>query len=92
MSDENEVPYLTERLGKVIKDARISPRIVASVTSIHWTTIYAVLKGRDSNPLTTKVLNEFVDKVEKLVNEGKVPFTETLPHTERAERLKTLIS
>lgn len=92
MSEETEIPYLTESLGKAIRDARISPRIVANVTSIHWTTIYAVLKGRDSNPLTTKVLNEFVTKIEKLVDEGKLPFTENLSHSERAERLKPLIS
>lgn len=86
---------LGTRTSRLIKGANISPRILAAVTKIHYTTIYAIIKDRSSEetayPSTLHILNTTLDRLEKLIEEGKLPFTDDLSHTARTTRLTTLL-
>lgn len=86
---------LGERTKRVIKGANISPRILAAVTKIHFTTIYATMRNSKQEsiayPITVDTLTKALDSIEKLINEGTLPFEDALSHDARIEALKALL-
>lgn len=84
---------LAERTTRVIRDARISPRILASLTPLHYTTVYSVINGEvPSRPVTEKVLTDTLDTLDILLKEGLLPLVGKMTHKEMSEKLAALIS
>ena len=82
---------LAERLTRVLRDARVSPRVLSAATKVHYTSIYALKKDRNGSPLTVDVLNKALDKIEALMAAGRLPLEGKIPQVEKAERLKILL-
>ena len=86
---------LGQRTKRLIAGANLSPRILAAVTKIHFTTIYAIIRDRkgdgDSYPITVETLTNTLDCIDKLLASGKLPFDSGMSHDKRAETLKTLL-
>jgi hypothetical protein len=89
------IESLGQRTKRLIRSAGISPRILAAVTKIHFTTIYAIIRDKskagNSNPLTVDILTKTLDSLDTLIADGKLPFKPETLHKERAEVLKSLI-
>jgi hypothetical protein len=84
---------LGERTARVIVDARISPRILASLTPLHYTTVYSVMNGTVPNrPVTAKVLEDTLDGLERLVKEGVIPLVGKMTHKEMSQKLADLLN
>lgn len=83
---------LAQRTANIIKDAGISPRILGAATKLHWTSIYAIMNGREPNPLTKDALHKACDKIEQLIVDGKLPFSSDVPHAKRTEKLVELLA
>lgn len=87
---------LGERTKRIIKDARISPRILSSVTKVHYTTIYNLMRGdyteNTAYPNTVQTLSNALDKITQLIETGKLPFPNGTKHTEQAEKLEILLA
>lgn len=90
-----DVELLGTRVKRVIKCAGISPRILAAVTKIHFTTIYAIIRDSGyikSYPLTVATLESTLDKIEELVKLGTLPFSTDTPHDSRTKELLSLLT
>lgn len=86
---------LGQRTKRVIKDAGISPRILAAVTKIHFTTIYTIMRDSGNNssyPITVDTLERTLDKLESLVRSDALPFAADMPHDERKRKLAELLA
>lgn len=86
-----------ERLKRSLRMAGVNPRHLSAATRIHYTTIYRAMEvnGAESHALTKAnqhILELALDKIDKLVETGELPFTGKLTTTEKAERLTQLIS
>ena len=85
---------LAERLGKVLKDAGITPRILHRASGIHYTTIYNYMRfGDQIQPKqdTLEKLNGVCGKIENLIKSGSLPFDADTLHKERTEMLARLL-
>lgn len=86
-----------ERLKRSLRMARVTPRHLSAATRIHYTTIYRAMEinGTESHALTKAnkhTLELALDKIDALVENGKLPFTGKLTTAEKAERLSQLIA
>ena len=83
-----------ERLAVTLKGARISPRVLGAVTSVHYTTIYK-LKANPQQatfPVVEKVLTETLDKIDALIKDNKLPFTDSISDKEKTDRLASMLA
>lgn len=84
---------LADRTTRVIKDARISPRILSKLTPLHYTTVYNVMNGEiPSRQVTVMVLNETLTALERLLAEHKLPIQDKVSHKEIAERINAFLT
>ena len=86
---------LGQRTKRVIRDAGISPRILAAVTKIHFTTVYTIMRDSGSNssyPTTVDALERTLDKLEGLIQTNALPFAADMPHEERKNKLAELLA
>jgi hypothetical protein len=87
------IETLAERTTRVIRDARISPRILSKLTPLHYTTVYNVMNGEiPSRQVTIKVLDETLDSLERLLKERKLPIEPKVSHKEVAEKIQAFLS
>lgn len=90
-----ESESLGQRTRRVIQDARISPRILAAVTKIHFTTIYSIIrdgKANTSYPITVDTLERTLNKIQNLIDSKQLPFDSSTSHDKRTEELSKLLA
>lgn len=83
------------RLKAVLKGASISPRILAAITDIHYTSIYRLMsEGPKSRaiPVVEKELTTVLDKMESLTNTGELPMHGKLSAKEKTDRLAAMLA
>lgn len=83
---------LAARTTRVMQNARISPRILAGLTPLHYTTVYAVINGEaPSRPVTQKVLEDTLESLERLLAENKLPLVGKMTHKEMTGQINALL-
>lgn len=83
------------RLKETLEGARLSPRNIAAVTKIHYTTIYKLIKeGEDAKtfPVVEETLRKALSKIEQYTAMGVFPIREIISDKEKTERLKLLLA
>lgn len=84
---------LSERLRTTLAKAKLSPRHLGGATRIHFVTIYKAINNDGvRQPIYEQVLTSALDKIDILLAEGKLPFTEKLARKEKTDRLKDLLN
>lgn len=85
---------LGERIQKTLAVARITPRHLGGATRVHFVTIYRILNdgGKGVTGSTEYVLNHALNKIDKLVDSGVLPFTEKLSKQEKTAKLTDLLA
>lgn len=92
MFDETLADSLGERIKDLTTRARLSPRILSTVTKIHWTSIYSLMRGdRAANPLTIDVLEKVLGVIDRALLDGNLPLDNSAKTAEKTQRLKELI-
>ncbi len=82
-----------ERLGKSLPRAGISPRNLAAITKVHFTTIYSLMRTKGKTyPVVECTLSEALDKIDKLYDDGNLPFTGSISGKEKTDRLVSLLA
>lgn len=84
---------LGERIRDVLTRTSLTPRDLAAVTQIHYTTIYDAMKVGPEytfRPVTERVLTEALDKLDALHDAGVLPFQITMSAKERQRHLMSL--
>lgn len=80
-----------ERLAVVLRGAELSPRDLSACTKVHFTTIYRLIRHRGTTfPSVEKTLSEALDKIEKLTEDGHLPFGG--PISDREQRLVAMLA
>lgn len=83
---------LGQRIEATLKQAKLSPRNLGGAIRIHFVTIYRTINNDGSRQAVhEQVLTNAVNKLESLIAEGKLPFTEKLGRKEKTDRLKDLL-
>lgn len=81
-----------ERLGISLRGANLSPRNLAAVTEVHFTTIYGLIRTNGKTyPLVEKTLSQALDKIDKLVQDGKLPIRDAISNKEKTKRLADML-
>lgn len=83
---------LTNRLKETMRASGLNPRSLSAVSKVHYTTIYKIVNNKNPNPLliVIEALNNALDKIDKLVAEGYLPFKYELTNEQKTEQLKAL--
>lgn len=83
-----------ERLDATIKGAKISPRILSSLTKVHYTTIYKLIANPDQQtfPVVQKALTDALDKLDSLIAQKKLPFVDIISDKEKTQRLEIMLA
>jgi hypothetical protein len=82
-----------ERLGKTLPGAGISPRNLAAVTKVHFTTIYGLIRTKGKTyPLVEQTLSDALNKIDNLVADGKLPIRDTISTKEKTKRLGEMLA
>jgi transposase len=83
------------RLADTLKGAGLSPRNLAAVTEIHYTTIYKLIAAKENAktlPVMESVLGRALTKIEQYIELGVLPIREIISDKEKTERLKYLLA
>lgn len=82
-----------ERLGKTLPGAGISPRNLGAVTKVHYTTIYGLIRTKGKTyPLVEDTLANALNKIDRLVQDGLLPFRDRISDKEKTQRLTELLA
>lgn len=87
--------HIATRISDTLKRSGLTPRNLAAMTNVHYTTIYLIIKkGESAKPLPT--ISDSLDRalaiLDTFVAEHKLPLPADLPQGVKQEKLTQLIS
>lgn len=83
------------RISQTLKDSGLTPRNLAAIAKVHYTTIYLILKkGESAKPLPTikDSLDRAIAAVDSLVAEKKLPLPANLSQAAKQDKLLQLVN
>lgn len=83
------------RLADTLKGAGLSPRHLAAVTQIHYTTIYKLMADKENArtfPAMETVLDKALAKIRQYTELGVLPIRDNISSKEKTERLVSLLA
>lgn len=85
---------LGERIQRTLSMAGLTPRHLGGATRVHFVTIYRIMDDEEGKAVTASteyVLTHALNKIDRLLEDKVLPFTEKLNQREKTAKLKALL-